>query len=359
MGNAGLGIQPATRPEVRVRMGLKPSVYRALLQGRAQQLEAEQPQQAAHLRQLAQSVRDGIPPATRTRFWLARGRADGKGQNAISELHPSFADFNRVDLPAAACAELRGNLIHADWVAPTRHGAGCCWTRFSADKLPGHGTPPGMHPVCSGDGHTRRRWVQGRWQEGHCPGDACEFRQNDNPPCKRSSTLVFQLRWLEQAGRRPLPSTSAFIESAGSWGHTTHQWWGFYVQIRRQWRHMFPTPCTCQPSARARCKLCEGDGLVGDPDLYGLPIRLSLAKYTVPGNQFWVPELFTDFSPGQTLQGFLAARAQLLEQARPLLASAAAPLALPGAVLGARGTAEAAYMDVDADPVEPPVRGGR
>lgn len=309
-----LGIKPDLRPEVRVRMGRK-------------------------------GERGGV--VEKDRFHLCCGRANGAGTNATSNPHPSFSAFNAAE--PRYRQELRGTLIHARWEAPSRHGDGCAWTRFDASRLPGHEVPPGLHPVCSGDGQRARRWVRGKWQEIACPGDACQFRQprqetrggktSEVTDCKRTSTLVFQLRWGEIEGKRPLPSCSCFVESGGPWSYATMQWWGFYGAIKQQWNQM---------------------GGAGEPDLYGLPIRLSLQRRTVPGRgaEVWVPELYTDFSAGQTLQSFLAWRAEQAERARPLLAGAA-PLALPGAVLGARGTVEVGYTDVDADPVEPPVRGGR
>ena len=299
-----LGIKPDLRPEVRVRMGRK-------------------------------GERGGV--VEKDRFHLCTGRASGSGMKATSDLHPSFAAFNAAE--ARFRQELRGTLIHTRWEAPVRHGDGSVWTRYDAARLPGHEVPPGLRPVCTGDGGRARRLVRGKWLDIACPGDACEFRQGDAPPCKRTSTLVFQLRWLEGASSRPLPSCSAFVESGGPWSYATMQWWGFYATIETQWKQM---------------------GGVTEPDLYGLPIRLSLQRRTVPGRgaEVWVPELYTDFAAGQTLQSFLAYRAQEAERARPLLAGTAS-LALPGAVLGARGTVEVGYTDVDAVPVEPPVRGGR
>ena len=305
-----LGIKPDLRPEVRVRMGRK-------------------------------GDRGGV--VEKDRFHLCTGRASGAGMRAVSDPHPSFAAFNGAE--ARYRQELRGTLIHARWEAPGRHGDGSIWSRFDAARLPGHEVPPGMRPCCSGDGARARRWVRGKWTDIACPGDACQFRQprlegkNEVTDCKRISTLVFQLRWLEGASSRPLPSCPAFIESGGPWSYATMQWWGFYQGIQAQWVQM---------------------GGAGEPDLYGLPIRLSLQRRTVPGRgaEVWVPELYTDFAAGQTLQGFLAWRAAQAEAARPLLAGTA-PLALPGAVLGARGTVEVGYTDVQADPVEPPVRGGR
>lgn len=326
--NPGLGIHPDRRPEVRIRMGRK-------------------------------GERGGV--IEKDRFHLCSGRASGSGMKAVSDYHPSFGAFNGATPDRRR--EVRGTIIHSRWEAPARHGDGACWTRFDANKLPGHEQPPGQHPVCSGDGRRAKRWVGRKWTDIVCPGDGCEFRQGDSPPCKRSSTLVVQLRWREEVGDR-LPAAAAFIESGGSWSFATHQWWGFYVQIRTQWRRLLNQPCPdCRPTSTAPCRTCEGDRLVGEPDLYGMPIRISLQRRTVParGAEVWVPELYTDFAAGQTLQGFLAWRAKLAEEARPLLCGAV-PLALPGEVMGARGTTMANrddVQDVEGEPVEPPMRGKR
>lgn len=360
MDRQALGIKPDRRPECRIRMGRK-------LPG------------------------GGV--GFKDRFTITLARASGVGQQANSVLHPAFAAFNRthaprieqgrpvlddngrptlVALPTEPFRTLHGNLVHGRWESPGRTDEGCAWTRYGAQKLPGNGGPPDGRPACSGDGRTAERWNAARQRfeavSGGCPGDGCEFRQGDSPPCKRASTLVFQLRWPDAvcqdcAGRkpavescetcnrtgkvsRPFPACTALIESSGPWSFATMQWWGWYTQIEEQWR------------------LLGGEGT---PDLYSLPIRLVLIERTIPARRarVWVPELHSDLPPGQTLQEFLAWRAKLTAETRPLLDTAGRRLALPGTVDGARAAAED-IIDVEAEPVPPPQkphaeppRGGR
>lgn len=340
----GMGINPDRRPEVRVRMGRKAA---------------------------------GGGVEQKDMFHLCTSRANGSGMKATSDPHPSFSGFNSA--PPERRRELRGSLVHATWTAPERFGDGCAWSRFDAQKLPGHESPPGKQPTCSGDGAKARRWVgrgtAARFVEIACPGDACEFRQyrkddrgNDVADCKRSSTLVFQLRWREEVGDR-LPCSSAFIESGGPVSLATMQWWGFYRDICAQWRRLLAevggaTPCPLgKATGHGRtCPLCQGDGATDEPNLYGMPIRLSLQQRTSAARQarIWVPELYMDFPAGQTLQGWLAWKAEQAAKAAPMLCGRS-PLLLEGGVAGARETVRRGHDDIDADytPVEPPARGGR
>ncbi len=321
-----LGVRPDQHPAVRVRMGLKAT--------------------------------KGYGVTHKDRFHLAEYRANGSGMEARSVPHPSYAAFNALHPPELARAhergesvdeqeaanlqaahnqkrrELRGTLIHGEFHAPARTEGGCAFTRFAAHQLPGQGANPFRRPACTGDGHVAQRWnpKSATFEEIACAGDRCEFRQEVTiqgrpvTPCARVTTLLFQLRW---PATTPFPALPAMIEVKGPVSVATMQWWGFYAAICEQWKQL---------------------GGQGEPNVYGLPIRIGLVRRTFQTrkSEVWVPEIHPDLPDGQTLQSFLVWRAQQLAEARPLLSSEGRPLlALPGA----REVVEADYEDV---PVERP-----
>lgn len=317
-----LGIVPDTHPGARIRMGLK-------------------------------GERGGV--VERDRFHIALFRAPGSGMSARSVPHPEFTAFNRIpefvhdpsryshlkaweaeearkqDHAAYVAREvetrrlIRGVLVHGQFESPDRTGGGCCWTRYVAQQLPRHDRNRENRPTCSGDGRTARRFVDGAWKDIICPGDKCQYRQERDEKgqaimdCKRSSTLVFQLRWRTNK----LPCETAMIETSGMWSFATMQWWGFYENIRRQWETIIGP---------------------GEPDVYSLPIRLMLTERSVTGRQakVWVPELHPDLPDGMSLQSFLSWRAGEIGAARQLLGSDGVRLALPdyGAVDAADAVVE-------------------
>lgn len=342
-----LNISIDRRPEVRIRMGRKPD--------------------------------KGFGVVAKDRFHLMNFQAEGSGTKAKSTPHPGFAAFN-VDLGQRGLSgdalthanrhfrTLYGVLIHSQWEQPSRLEPGCAYSRFSAHRLPGVGGGPGGRPACHGDGREAQRWNGDAYQTIPCPSDACEFRQykrdqrgNDYTDCKRISTLVFQLRWPpgpcpECKGRMPavtscavcegtgkvdrdLPNATAMIESGGAYSYATSQWWGFYTAIVEQFRAI---------------------GGKGEPNLYGLPVRLSLTLRTVPARQarVWVPELHTDFPPGMSLQGWLKMR----HETREALGDELAGVKLLGGpvrnTMGADEAADAVYDVLDAEAYEMP-RGGK
>lgn len=299
-----LGIKPDLHPPVRIRMGEK--------------------------------KREGFGIVGKGMFHLCEFRAVGAGTNARSVPHASFASFNSADPEKRRV--LWGNLVHARFAASERLGTvGACYTRFRADTLPGIalGSVQGSRPACTGDGVSATRWNMKRkgFDAIACPGDLCEFRQADGdnmPPCKRSSSMVFQLRW---PAKFPFPCLNAFLETAGSWSFASQQWWGFHMHIAQQWAE-----------------------IVGDdspPDVYGLPIRFQLVERTTLGSKRkqWVPELSLDFEEGKTLQDFLLFRARSRREARHLITSDRAPLSLPD-----YGAVEA--VDATYEPVARPSTGG-
>lgn len=299
MDPSKLGIQPDTHPPVRVRMGRK-------------------------------SARGGVED--RDVFTLTKFRAVGVGRNAVSVEHPDFAAFNGAARDKRTV--LRGNLVYGEFFADARlKNKGSVYSRFSAELLPNmrRGTVGHNRPACIGDGSEATRWDPraSEFKTVECPGDLCEFRQDAPdgtfPPCKRTSTLVFQLRWPKSS---PMACSMAMIETAGSWSFATHQWWGFYEIIKGQWNEVVG---------------------VGAPNVYGLPVRLQLVETHTNGRKLWVPELHTDFEEGGTLQSFLRSRADATGVVRRLFASDGNPLALPN--YGAVEAVDASYEDV---PVERP-----
>lgn len=333
-----LGIRPDTHPEVRVRMGLK-------------------------------GPTGGV--IEKDRFHLALYKATGSGQKAVSVPHPDFGVFNAKYVPDkpppresdfagdnrredfehardeynaainakrlahnAARRVLRGTLIHAEFEAPERTGNGCIFSRFAAHQLDGIPANPFRRPACTGNGVEAKRWNGTEFVTIRCPGDLCEYRQErmvrgqPTTPCKRTSTLVFQLRWRATDKIAPMPCARACIEVAGMVSVATLQWWGFYEVICQQWALL---------------------GGTGAPAVFGLPIRLVLTETTFPqrGARAWVPELHTDLPEGQTLQEFLVWRANTLAQAKPLLASDGTRLQIPD--FSARDVVEAEYETMDVE----------
>ena len=262
-----LGIKPDLRPEVRVRMGRK-------------------------------GDRGGV--VEKDRFHLCTGRASGAGMKAVSDPHPSFAAFNGAE--ARYRQELRGTPIHAlggAWAARRRldlEPLRCCppprprGPAWDAPVLLWRRRPCASLGARQVDGHRlswRRLPVPAAPAGGEERGDGLQADLH----------LVFPAPLAGGRRSRPLPSCPAFIESGGPWSYATMQWWGFYQGIQAQWVQM---------------------GGAGEPDLYGLPIRLSCSAGRSPAAALrWVPELYTDFAAGQTLQGFLAWRAAQAEAARP------------------------------------------
>lgn len=273
----GLGVVPQHHPEVRIRLGRK-------------------------------GDRGGV--VGRDRFWITTWRADGSGQQAVSNLAPGFEAFN------ANVAEndesnlskrriLRGCLVHANFYSPERFGNGAMTTQFKAQQLPGMAAPAFGGPTCSSkDGVTAKRWNQraDSYEEIHCPAEACPFRQEIssnsrtgktyvNVPCHRTSAIVFQLRWISAAGDA-FPCSRAWIEARGSWGSATHQWWAFHESIVNEYRQL---------------------GGTGELSWYGFPIKLVLEKRTSPvkRSSYWVPCLYPDFPPGMTLQSWLLKQAEM------------------------------------------------
>jgi len=320
------------------------------------------------------------------RFWLSNANAIGSGRNAYRELAPDFAAYNDEPRPPPSGAPpeareaytdrlaehhasrrvLHATIMHARFEAAERGDLdGAVFSRFQAQTQPksGGNAPPGQAPWCTGDGHQARRWSGAAWTACPCPGNACEFRMEGTGPrgqgkhCSKMSTLVLQLRWPEApcpackgrgitgADRAPcpvckgsgrwswgLPCARAMMETGGTYSYATDWLWGFYDLIAGQWRAI---------------------GGEGEPDLYGLPVRLSLVYKGGSGAHgawsAWLPQMEPDFEEvGGTLQGWLAAKAAAVAQARPLLG---APLPmLPGP--GAREAMEVTWESIPSRPAE-------
>ena len=329
------------------------------------------------------------------RFWLANARAVGSGRNAYRELAPEFAAYNdepappdlsqmspderdratadfrrRIDAHHAPRRILYGTIMHARFEAAERGDLdGAVFSRFQAQTVPASmqiRPPPGQAPWCVGDGQTARRWTGSRFETVPCPGDRCEWRQEGTGPrgqgkhSSKMSTLVLQLRWPEAPcpgckGRRivgadraqcnvckgtgawswGLPCARAMLETGGTYSYATDWLWGFHALIVGQWRAI---------------------GGEGEPDMYGLPVRLTLLNKSGSGQQgawsAWIPQMEPDFGEsGGTLQSWLAAKARALAEARPLLAPSVPTLALPGP--GAVEATEATWEEVPSRPLTP------
>lgn len=328
------------------------------------------------------------------RFWLTNARAVGSGRNAYRELAPEFAAYNdeiappdrrafgdnegayrdacdsyqtRLAAHHATRRVLHATIMHASFEARGRGDLdGAVFSRFQAATMPqgfGQRTPPGQAPWCCGDGRTARRWDGAKWGEVTCPGDRCPYRVEGTGPrgqgkhCQKMSTLVLQLRWPDApcpackgrgitgpdrapcavckgAGRWSwgLPCTRAMLETGGTYSYATDWLWGFYDLIAGQWAAI---------------------GGEGEPNLYGLPVRLSLVYKGGSGAQgnwsAWIPQMEPDFEEsGGTLQGWLAAKAAAMDAARPLLSAAVPTRMLPSP--GAREVTEATWEDVPSRP---------
>lgn len=334
------------------------------------------------------------------RFWLVNSRAVGSGKDAYKELAPEFAAFNAEPLPptirqeqnepdrdfnerraaaqdayAARLSEthqgrriLHGTILHARFEAEERGDLdGAVYSRFQAQAKPssqGGKPPPGQRPWCTGNGHTASRWTGSEWAQVPCPGDRCEFRKEGTGPrnagkhCGKQSTLVLQLRWpmapcpgckgrgvvgrdatacavCKGAGKWSwgLPTARAMMETGGTYSYATDWLWGFRELIVGQWRAL---------------------GGEGEPDLYGLPVRLTLQYKSGDGPNgkwaAWLPQMEPDLEEsGGTLQGWLAAKARAMAEARPLLAAGVPTLRLAGP--GAKEATEAQW-----EPVERPAQ---
>jgi hypothetical protein len=314
------------------------------------------------------------------RFWLTNARAVGSGRNAYRELAPEFAAYNdeptqprgdeapdafraRVADHHAARRILHGTIMHSRFEAHERGDLdGAVNSRFQAQTVPSGMSikpPPGQAPWCTGNGHTARRWDGAKWASVPCPGDKCEFRREGTGPrgqgkhSQKTSTLVLQLRWpmapcpgckgrcvtgpdrapcavCKGSGRWSWGFTPAraMLETGGTYSYATDWLWGFYDLIAGQWKAI---------------------GGQGEPDLYGLPVRLSLVYKSGTGAAgpwaAWIVQMEPDFDEcGGTLQGWLANKAASIAAAGNLLEGLPAIKALP--IPGAREAVDAVYEEI-------------
>jgi len=237
------------------------------------------------------------------RFWLTHA-ATGSGENATSELHESYLDFNqRTDEGSKV---VLGTIVH-------RSIEECLKIQRVANEITVNGKkhkdPNGRRPACCSmpntngtDAVATRLGVQTpEWREMPCRAAECRFAQRQpvgrdgalKSECIINGSLTFQLRL------KGMPELMCQTETKGGFaddqgdgefsqwgGHVLTNWVGWYNDLRKQWENM---------------------GLPGEPNLYGLPIRLSHA-FSSGRNKVTMMNLSTDLDPGMTLQQWLMRR---------------------------------------------------
>lgn len=237
------------------------------------------------------------------RLWLTHA-ATGTGENATSELHELYRDFNRQTDEQSKV--VYGRIVH-------RSITECLKIQRVATEITVNGRkhkdPNGRRPACCSTPNTNgsdavavRLGVQTpEWREMPCRAAECRFAQRQpigrdgalKSECIVNGTLIFQLRL------QGMPELMCYAETKGGFaddqgdgmfsqwgGHVLTNWVGWYNDLKKQWENM---------------------GLPGEPNLYGLPIRLSHA-FSSGRNKVTLMNLSTDLDPGDTLQKWLMRR---------------------------------------------------
>lgn len=237
------------------------------------------------------------------RFWLTHA-ATGSGESSTSELHAAYLDFNRRTDEGSKV--VLGTIVH-------RSIEECLKIQRVANEITVNGRkhkdPNGRRPACCSvpntngtDAVATRLGVQTpEWREMPCRATECRFAQRQpvgkdgalKSECIINGTLIFQLRL------KGMPELMCQAETKGGFaddqgdgefsqwgGHVLTNWVGWYNDLRKQWENM---------------------GLPGEPNLYGLPIRLSHA-FSSGRNKVTMMNLSTDLDPGDTLQHWLMRR---------------------------------------------------
>lgn len=215
-------------------------------------------------------------PVQKDRFHIVARRVDGSG---IKPALPAFHAFN------SASPEHRrmvyGNLVHASEAA--------CFHWARRNQVGPSGAHPQMRPFCVGDGVKAVRWMggePGNFQEIDCPNERCEFAQrpaNKKPiPCKPAMRFLFRLRWHKGT----MPSVVVQFAS-GSW-NTTRNFVGLFESIANTAQNLG----------------------IAEPNLFGLPIALTLAEQTNPREKSRFP-VVTPLIDGDPIEFFLHQREQL------------------------------------------------
>ncbi len=233
----------------------------------------------------------------RERLWLTH-EAVGSGENATSELHEAYFDFNRHTDQTSRV--VLGTIVHrsiTECLKIQRVATEYTWNGIK------HKDPNGRRPACSsqpnidGTESVCTRFEKGQWIQKPCRGPDCRFAQKregaTKSECIIDGILTFQLRLKGMPELMCQAETKGgFAEDQGEgetsqWGgHVLSNWVGWYNDLRKQWENM---------------------GLPGEPNLYGLPIRLSHA-FSSGRNKVTKMNLSTDLESGDTLQRWLMRR---------------------------------------------------
>ena len=235
------------------------------------------------------------------RFWLTHA-ATGTGENATSELHELYREFNcQTDEQSKV---VYGRIVHRsieECLKIQRVATEYSWNGVK------HKDPNGRRPACSsqpnmnGSDSVCTRFEKGQWIQKPCKAAECRFAQRQpvgrdgalKSECIINGSLTFQLRL------KGMPELMCQTETKGGFaddqgdgefsqwgGHVLTNWVGWYNDLRKQWENM---------------------GLPGEPNLYGLPIRLS-HSFSSGRNKVTLMNLSTDLDPGDTLQRWLMRR---------------------------------------------------
>lgn len=292
-------------------------------------------------------------------LWIC-GKANGRGMNAVSPLHPGAVDF--LNRPVASRGRITGFLAARtiDEVMTVEYGAqvlnifhGGRWQTV---------TDPLGRPACfckgGGDGIasryklTTKTRVQTPCGAHLCPefnikmvpnGQGKEWPTRD---CKVTTRLRFVLdapdlpgMYVEArtAGGKPSDNQDDDGASEGTWaGYGASQWFDWYSDLEAQWKML---------------------RLPGEPDLFGLPIALTVRAKTKAsadrGDAIHLADLSLNLPPGQTLFGWFIARAnalaeiegaaRLTDRVLPALLAAPPPAAAPAR--GAEPTIDADFEE--------------
>jgi hypothetical protein len=133
-------------------------------------------------------------PVDRDRFYIKLPTMDGNDERPE---HPSFARFNKADLPHRTV--IRGNVVHNELSEFFHHS-------LKAYKLGrGFAATPRGEPACVGNGKEAVRYMG--TEQGFvsipCPNELCEFRLCEPKLCKPFASLLFRPSWRDDS---PLPS---------------------------------------------------------------------------------------------------------------------------------------------------------
>lgn len=223
-----------------------------------------------------------IDPASTDRYWIKLPQPADKN---IRPLHPLFGAFNSHENTRLR-QTVTGHLIHGSLEEVA------AWKLAAYDLSHKLGqNPVSRRPHCEGDGVQAVRYagVDGDGKEIfnaiECPNELCPFRMGPQKACKPSASLYFRLSWPKAT----MPEIFTRF-TTGSW-YTAANLKGFVEYVEDQARNLGISPAP----------------------VYGLPIRLTLTRKTIPGKSRSFP--VTHFEPDCDLVQFFLAYRRNLEAA--------------------------------------------